>query len=208
MKLILFGGAEIGQGRVRIELKMIGKVIKRLKPKQVLHIPFCRIIVTEKEWEGDYFNENIKLKGIEYLNAKNKTDIAKAKHPLIFLSGGLDKENLIKKLKANPKLMSLVKNASYIIGESGGATVLGSYFRKGKDRKVKLAKGLNFIKNTVFKAHYIERKRQKELLEDMKYPGIKYGLGVDSMTAIEFDTKEFPKKYKKIGRGIVDLKIK
>ncbi len=206
MKLILFGGAEIGHGQVRSELKMIEKVIKRLKPKQVLHIPFCRIVATEKEWDGDYFNKHIHLKGVQYLNAKNGSDIAKAKKPLIFVSGGTNKENLMKKLKANPKLMHLVKNAKYIIGESGGATVLGTYFRsKDRSGKIKMAKGLNFIKNTVFKAHYIERKRQKELLQDMKYSGVKYGLGVDSMNAIEFSASEFPKKHKKIGNGRIKI---
>ena len=207
MKLILFGGAETGLAQVRGELQMIEKVIKRFKPKQVLHIPFCRTIVHEKEWDGDYFNRHIVLKGVQYLNAKNKGDIAKAKSPLIFMSGGLQKENLMKKLKANPKLMKLVKNASCIIGESGGATVLGAYFRsKDSKGKIKMAKGLNFIKDTVFKAHYIARKREKELIEDMEYSGVKYGIGVDSLNAIEFDPTLFPKKYKTIGANNVEIK--
>src|SRR3989344_5464128 len=105
MKLILFGGAELGQAAA--ELKLIGKVIKRMKPKQILHVPFARIKATEVEWAGDYFHRHIDLKGIPYLNAKNKSDILKARSPLVFISGGHDIHNLIKKVRSNPRLLGL-----------------------------------------------------------------------------------------------------
>jgi len=42
MKIFLFGGAEVNLGQVVPELKLIEKVLKKLKPKQILHIPFAR----------------------------------------------------------------------------------------------------------------------------------------------------------------------
>ncbi|MBU2235674.1 hypothetical protein KKA01_01290 [Patescibacteria group bacterium] len=41
MKVILFGGAEVKLGQVKLELKQIENVIKRLKVKQILSVPFA-----------------------------------------------------------------------------------------------------------------------------------------------------------------------
>lgn len=206
MKIILFGGAEIGE--VATELKQIEKVIKSLKPKQILHIPFARIKATEIEWSGDWFHRHIHLKGVIYLNAKNKADIKKAKNPLVFMSGGGNNINLIKKIKGSQELLKIIKNASNIIGESAGAKVLATYFRtKGGDDKSKMEKGLDIIKNTVIEPHYTQRKRQKLLLKDMEQTGVKYGIGIDTLTAIEFEADKFPQKYKKIGTGLVVIKF-
>lgn len=59
MKVILFGGAEVNLGQVKPELKLIEKVIKRLKVKQIFHIPFARTKAVEKEWSGNWFQKNI-----------------------------------------------------------------------------------------------------------------------------------------------------
>ncbi len=207
MKLILFGGAEIRQ--VKTELKQIEKVIKYLKPKQILHIPFARIKATEVEWTGNWFHRHIHLKGITYLNAKNKSDIKKARNPLIFISGGSNSINLMKKIKSNPELFKLIEKASCIIGESAGAKILGEYFRaKGDNDKNKMIKGLGIIKDTVIEPHYTQRKRHELLIQDMKQTGVKYGLGIDSCTAMEFELNKFPKNIKKIGAGLVKILIK
>lgn len=206
MKLFLFGGAETGLGLVELELHMIEKVIKRVNPKQVLHVPFARTISSEKEWRGDWYHRHIHVKA-EYLNAKNPKDLARARSPLVFISGGSHGVALLKKIKSNPRLLKLIKNADYVIGESAGTKILGSYFRaKGGDASSKLVPGLGIIKNTVVMPHYTERKRQKLLLKDMKDSGTKYGLGIDSATAITFMLAEFPKKYKVIGNGSVEIK--
>lgn len=209
MKIILFGGAEISEGQVVPELRLIGKSIRAMKPKQVLHIPFARTDASEEEWAGDYFNKHMKLPGVKYLNANSKSDIAKAKSPLIFISGGRQKLNLIKKIKADKRLLSLVVNASCIVGESAGGTVLGKYCRVvGRDGKYTMAKGLNIIKDTVIEPHYFAQKRQPLLKNDLKHKGLKYGIGVDSMAGIEFDVDEFPRNYKLLGSGLVEIKVK
>ena len=72
----------------------------------------------------------------------------------------------------------------------------------------KMFKGLDIIKDTTIEAHYSERNRQKLLDKDLKESGVKYGLGIDCVTAIEFKSGEFPKKYKKIGTGNIYIKNK
>lgn len=206
MRLFLFGGAEPGQAAK--ELKLIQKVIKRLGVKQVLHVPFARTIATEAEWSGDWYHRCVDLPAVEYLNAKNQADITKARAPLIFISGGSEHVNLIKKITANPRLLKLIKKADYIIGESAGAKVLGTYFRSGKlDGPVRLLRGLGIIENTIIEPHYTQRNRQAVLVQAMKQTRARYGLGIDSLTAIEFELDKFPKAYKKIGSGAVVLKI-
>jgi peptidase E len=207
MKIFLFGGAELGQ--VRRELKMIEKIINRIKPKQILHVPFARTSTHEVEWNGDWFNRNIKLKkGIRYLNASNKVNMAAAKSPLIFISGGGQNLNLVKKLKARPQLAQLIKKSTYIIGESAGAMILGKYLRvKGGDNNSTIMKGVGILDDAIIEPHYTQRNRQDLLLKEMAETGVTYGIGIDSITALELTPKEFPEKIKKIGRGKVDIKI-
>ncbi|MBI5733805.1 MAG: Type 1 glutamine amidotransferase-like domain-containing protein [Candidatus Kerfeldbacteria bacterium] len=206
MKVILFGGAELGQAA--LELKLIQRVIRRLGVKQILHIPFARIHATEAEWSGDWYHRYVHLPEVEYLNAKNKVDIAKARSPLIFISGGSKHVNLIKKIKANPRLLRLIKNAANIIGESAGAMVLGTYFRSGRrDGPRRLLKGLGILKHTIIEPHYTQRNSQAVLVQEMKQARARYGLGIDSLTAIEFELDKFPEKYKKIGHGSIEIKI-
>lgn len=208
MKVILFGGAEMQLGHFKPQLKLIEQVIKRLNPKQVLLIPFARPKATEIEWEDGWFERNMDIGDIIYLNAKNKKDIEKAENPLIFMSGGGDNLNLLEKINENSKLLKLVKNAEYIIGESAGAKVLGAYFRKkGGDDNSELIKGLDIIKNTIIEPHYTQRNRQGLLVKGMEESGLLYGLGIDAMTAVEFNPSEFPDKYEKIGNGVVEIKI-
>lgn len=207
MKVILFGGTETGE--VATELAMIEKAIKKERPKQVLHIPFARITTNEVEWQGDWYHRNISHPGIEYLNAENKKDMAKVKKPLVFISGGSSIMNLEKKLKRSPKLVKIIKNASCIIGESAGAKILCPYFReKGNDPKSKMVKGLNIIKDTVLEAHYFKRNKEKSLVRGMEETGVSMGLGIDSLGAIELDTKTWPKKWKSIGTRKIIFKRK
>lgn len=209
MKLILFGGAEIDKNQFIPQLKLIEKVIKKYKPKQVLHIPFARPKATEIEWEEGWFQRHMNIGKIQYLNAKNAKDIAQAKKPLIFMSGGGGNVKLLQGIKKNPKLLKLVMSADVIIGESAGCKVLGAYFRtKGSDQNSKMMKGLGLVKDTAIQPHYIERKREKLLLKDLKDTNVKYGLGIDCVTALEIDTKTYPKKYKLIGKGVVELVVK
>jgi len=202
MKLYLFGGAERGQARA--ELKLIEKVINELKPEQILHVPFSRISTHEPEWKGDWFHRNIHLKpGIKYLKASRKKDMLKVDSPLIFMSGGSSSSNLVKKLREDKKLRDLVMNAEHIIGESAGSKILGEYLRIEDGS---LVKGLGILKNTIIEPHYSAKKRQKLLLQEMKDKKMKYGVGIDSVTAMVVEAKDFPKKCKKIGLGKIELK--
>lgn len=206
MKIFLFGGAEVKLGQVEPLLKLIQRVIKKLKVKQVLHIPFARTKAKEAEWSGDWFHRHIHLKGVRYFNAATRDDFKQARSPLIFLSGGNDSANLLKKIKSNPQLLSLINQASYIIGESAGAKVLAAYFRSESSQgKRKIIRGLGIIKNTIIEPHYSERNRQKLLVREMKQCGARYGIGIDCVTGLEFELNDFPKKYKKIGKGSVRI---
>ncbi|MFH0952568.1 MAG: Type 1 glutamine amidotransferase-like domain-containing protein [Patescibacteria group bacterium] len=207
MKLILFGGAEVELGQVEPELKLIKEVIERLNPEQLLHIPFARTKTDELEWQGDWFNRYINLPGVEYLNADNENDIAKARHPMIFISGGRESARLITKITADHNLLGLINKASYIIGESAGAMVLGEYFRARDDKgRCAVVKGLGILKDTIIEPHYSDRKSQKLLAQEMVQAAVKYGLGIDCLTAIELEVDNFPEKYEKIGSGLIDIK--
>lgn len=209
MKIILFGGAELSLNQFLPQLKIIEKVIKKHKPKQVLHIPFARPKASEVEWEEGWFQRHINIGKIKYLNAKNPKDIAKAKKPLILISGGGKNITLLRRIKNNPKLLKLVKNADVIIGESAGAKVLGELFRAtGNNPNSKLVKGLGLIPSAVVEPHYTERQRHKLLDRNLQETNLKYGIGIDCVTALELDTKYFPNKCKRIGQGNIDIKIK
>lgn len=211
-RIILFGGAELGQAAE--ELKMIGDIINSLKPKQVLHVPYARTETLWEEWNGDYFHRHIELiEGIEYLNAEQTGDLDKAERPLVFLSGGSNILNLMAKISENRRLQELITEADCIIGESAGAKVLATFFRiKGSDENSGLAKGLDLIKTTVIEPHYTQRDRQSLLAKDIRESSVRYGLGIDTITAVEFSTDSFPDGIKKIGAGraeiIIDGKVK
>lgn len=206
MKIFLFGGAE--EGEAQQELKMIEKVVRNTNVKQVLHIPFARTTTNEEEWLPGWFKRSIELdEGVEYLNAENPEDITKANDPLVFISGGNQILNLKEKLKEDSKLLDIVKNASYIIGESAGAKILAKYFRKKTaDDDYEMHEGLNIIKDTVVEGHYSQRDRHEILDKFMKRTKVKYGIGVDSLTALEFNLEEFPEKISKIGNRFAEVK--
>jgi cyanophycinase-like exopeptidase len=69
-----------------------------------------------------------------------------------------------------------------------------------------MIKGLGMIKNTVIVPHYTERKRQEALVQLMKQAKVAYGIGIDCMTAIEFELDKFPNEYRKIGAGAIEIK--
>lgn len=207
MKLFLFGGAEESLGQVEIELKLIEELINELKPKQLLHVPFARTVSSVKEWQGDWFHRYINLDGIEYLNAENEADIIKAQSPIIFISGGTKRVNLMRKISANSLLKEMILKADYIVGESAGSMAMGEYMRSDEaDNPSRLIKGLGIVKNTVFEVHYTEKKRQALLMREMNESGASYGVGIDCATAIEFEVDEFPDKYEKIGPGSIEIK--
>ncbi len=208
MKIFLFGGAEVNRGQVEPLLKLIEEVMLQLKAKQILHIPFARTESSDIEWRGDWFNKYIHLKGADYLNAQNTEDIAKAQSPLIFISGGSNSANLLKKIQSNPQLVKLIRNAQYIIGESAGGKVLATHFRSTSGQgKSTLRRGLGIIKDTIIEPHYTERNRQELLEREMKKTHSCYGLGIDCVTGMELDTDTFPAGYKKIGNGSAEIKV-
>lgn len=207
-RLILFGGAEVGQAAE--ELKMIGKIMNEMKPRQVFHVPFARTSTSEPEWSGDWFHRNIKLsEGIEYLNAERSEDMDLVlDDPLVFLSGGSNNKNLLDMILQDDRLLRIISSASLIIGESAGAKVLGEYFRlKGADNDSPMIKGLGIIADVVIEPHYTERNRQELLLKDMAETGVRYGLGIDTVTAIDFINGQFPEKFTKIGSGKIVVKV-
>lgn len=208
MQVFLFGWAVTIEGHANVEplLKLIEQTIKNINPKQILHIPFARIVASEPEWDWDWFHRHIHLEWVEYLNAANEGDIERADNPLILISGGREHINLLTKIHNNPHLEQLIRNAKYIIGESAGAKVLWAYARiLSKDGKRMLAPWLWIIKDTIIEGHYIEQGRQEFLMQEMKEMNLKYGIGVDSNAGISFDTEKFPEEYEVIG-DVVEVK--
>ncbi len=207
MKLFLFGGAEFGEAPA--ELKMIEWVIKSIAPKQLLHVPFARTKDgSREERNGDWFGRNISIPEVEYLNANNPDDVAKAIDPVIFISGWKEHENLINSINANPKLAELIHNASYIIGESAGSKVLGTHYgSEDSEWNLILLPSLGIIKNTVLEWHYTQRNKESKLDRAMHETGAQYGVGIDSCTAMVFELDAFPDTYTKIWDGAIIVKI-
>jgi cyanophycinase-like exopeptidase len=208
MKLYLFGGAEIELNHAPRLKQLINEVLSEIKPKQLLHIPYARSKVSERE--VDIFGEgwvkrDLNLEGIELLDARKEEDLQKAKNPVVFINGGHQKELLYKRITENRLLYKLVMNASVIIGESSGAAVCGEYRRTDIDGKDILTKGLGIIKDTIIEGHYTQRNRQQLLKDEVKELDAKYGIGIDSVTGIVIDTKSFPEKYEVIGDGKVEI---
>jgi peptidase E len=191
-------------------LGLIEQVIVETKPKQLLHIPFARVVATEPEWEGDWFHRHIHLGSeIEYLNAMHEADIQKTKNPMIFLSGGGNNTNLLNTIKSDKRLFELVMHADFLIGESAGAKILGEFFRENsRNIDSAMLPGLGILKNTVMEAHYSQHQRQELLKKDMIDTGVKYGLGLDSFTGIIFELNDFPNNIIKIGEGLYEIKRK
>ncbi len=204
MKLYLFGWASVDNNHIIQQLKLIEKVIRENNPKQVLYLPFARSPETEiARWE-DWFIKNVNLDGIEYLNAKSSKDIAKAKNPFIIIMWWWQTKNLLQKIHESETLQKLIYKAEYIIWESAGAIVLAEFVRIEGN----IIPGLWIIKNTIIEVHYTQRQRQSLLKKEMEETGVHYGVWIDEITGIEFELKNFPQEYKKIGEGNIEIKQK
>ncbi len=199
MKLYLFGWTDTEIKEVEKQMKLFEDIIKKVQPKQVLHIPFARSPETEKALGGpDWFIKHIDLQWSEYLNAANPADIEKAENPMIIIIGGSQSGNLLEKIKDSPKLMELINKAKHIIGESAGSMILADYARIKDKAGINVMKALWTIKDTIIEPHYTQKQRQSLLEQEMKETGMRYGIWIDEMTGIEFDLGRFPHEWKKL----------
>ena len=208
MKLFLFGGAETDQGQASTLKKQINTVLAEIKPKQLLHIPYARVEVPKGEedvWGEGWVKRDLNLNGIELLDARAKEDLDKADSPTIFINGGPQRDNIYEKIISNSQLHHLTEKAEFIIGESSGSMVCAEFRITQKNNKGMTVKGLGILKDTIIEPHYSERNRQEALREEMKESKVKYGIGIDSITAVVIDTGSYPDNLKKIGEGIVDF---
>ena len=191
MKLYLFGGAETDQGQAPIIKQLINDVIKDIKPKQILHIPYSRIDVPKEEvevWGEGWVERDLELEGIELLDARNEDDLVRAEKPTIFMNGGPQGDLLYERITSNKHLYDFVMTARFIIGESAGSMVTGEYRRTYQNNKAVTTKGLGILKDTIIEAHYSQRNRHQALRNEMKESGAKYGIGIDSITRILINT--------------------
>jgi len=208
MKLFLFGGAETDQGQAPILKKLINDVLAGIKPKQLLHIPYARIKVPSEEknvWCEGWVSRDLRLDGIELLDARNKNDLTRADKPAILMNGGPQRDFLYEKIISDKSLHSLVMNTDNIIGESAGSMVCAEYRRTYRNNQAVTTKGLGILKDTIIEAHYTQRDRHQALRDEMKETGAKYGIGIDSITGIVIDTKTYPEEYQVIGNGLVEF---
>lgn len=209
MKLYLLGWADAEMQPIKQQFRLFQDIIDRLHPKQVLHIPFARSPETEKAlWGPDWFTKYIDLQGSEYLNATNPDDITKANDPLIIITWGGQTANLLEKIQWSPKLLELINNAKHIIGESSGSMILAEYARVKNKTGTNLIKTLGIIKDTIIEPHYTQRGSQQLLTKEIQEKDMKYGIGIDEITGMEFDPETFPHEWEKIGDGNVEIKEK
>lgn len=204
MKLYLFGGAETDQGQSPLLKKLIKDVVLLLKPQQILHIPFARLHPSEEEWKEGWFLETMKDTEIEILDARNEEDIQKAKNPLIFINGGHGCYDLLNRVSNDKRILQFILNAEYIVAESAGSKLMGER-QRGENVENKIVEGMGILKNTIIESHYTEKGRQQLLKNEIQKSGMKYGVGIDSLTALVVDPSEFPEKWEKIGGGNVDI---
>lgn len=208
MKLFLFGGAETDQGQAPILKKLINNVLTEIRPKQLLHIPYARIKVPSEEkdvWGEGWVSRDLRLDGIELLDARNKNDLTRADKPAVFMNGGPQRDLLYEKIINYRSLRSLVMRADYIIGESAGSMICAEYRRTYRNNQAVTTKGLGILKDTIIEAHYTEKDRHQALRDEMKETGAKYGIGIDSITGIVIDIKTYPEEYQVIGDGLVEF---
>jgi cyanophycinase-like exopeptidase len=203
MKLYLFGGAELELNQAQTLKDLIKQTITDLHPKSVLHVPFARLHPTEEVFKEGWFKEMMKDTGIEIIDARNQFDLDKANNPLIFINGGHGKIDLIEGVN-QPKIKDLILNADYIVSESSGSALMAELMREGKAGS-NLIRGLGILKNTIIEPHYSERHSEKLLKEEMLQSKIKYGIGIDCVTAMVVDPAEFPNHWTKLGMGNVCL---
>jgi len=207
MKLFLFGGAEIDLPSRSVPLlkNLIKETLVQLEPSSILLVPFARLHPTEEEWKEGWFKEVMQDTGIKIFDARNDSDIDRASDSVIFINGGSKRRVLIDSINKNVKLLNIIKNAKYIVSESSGSMIMGEYMLADRGGN-EIIRGVGVLKNTVIEPHYTERKYQQALIEDMRKSGVKYGIGIDSATAIVVDPQEFPDKWEKIGVGNVYIK--
>lgn len=207
MKLYLFGWAEAEIKEIEKQMKLFEDIINKVQPKQVLHIPFARSPETETAlWWPNWFIKHINLQWVEYLNATKPTDIEKANDPLIIITGGGQTANLLEKIKGSSRLLELINNAKYIIGESAGSMILAEYTRVKNKTGTNLIKALGIIKDSIVEPHYTQRGSQQLLANEMQKTGMKYGIGIDEITGVTFDRDSFPHTWEKIWEGNVEIK--
>jgi cyanophycinase-like exopeptidase len=204
MNLYLFGGAEIDQPSRSITLlkNLIKEVFLALKPKSIFQIPFARPNPTENEWKEGWLQEMMKNTGIKILDSRIDSEIDQASNSAIFINGGIERRNLIKKVKGNKKLFELIINSQNIIAESAGSMAMGEFLRADRNG-TEIIQGFGILKNTIIEPHYSEKHRQQLLIDDLKKSKMKYGIGIDSATGIITTSEDFPNKWKKIGAGNV-----
>ncbi|MBU1110236.1 Type 1 glutamine amidotransferase-like domain-containing protein [Patescibacteria group bacterium] len=205
MILSLFGGGIVG--RVPTLLEMIYDEIRESLCKQVLLIPFAREVYTKgSEWHENWYSEffSANKADIKFFDASNDYDLEKADCPLIYLSGGKSKQNLLESINASNKLKHLVFSAKHIIAESGGAMVLGEYCRsygQGSD----MAEGLGILKDTIMEPHYFEQERKSLLLQEITKYKCTYGLGIDSNSGVRINTESGYENLIPLGEGKYEL---
>lgn len=207
MRLYLFGWSDAEIKEIERQLKLFEDIIKKVQPKQVLHIPFARSPETETAlWGPDWFIKHINLQGSEYLNATHLADIEKANDPLIIITGGGQTANLLERIQWSPKLLELINNAKHIIGESSGSMILAEYTRIKNKTWSTLIQALGILKDTIVEPHYTQRKSQQLLTEEIQEKDMKYGIWIDEVTGMEFDLEAFPQEYAKIGEWNIEVK--
>lgn len=207
MKLYLFGGAEldIPSRSVSLLKDLIKETLIKLRPTSILHIPFARLHPTEEEWHEGWFKEVMSDTGIQILDARKESEFDKSDGSVIFINGGIERRELMSAFENNNKLLDLLRNTKYIVAESAGSMVMGEFMRADRDGN-EIIKGTGILQNTIIEPHYTEKNREQLLLDDIKKSGMKYGIGIDSATAIVIDLNSYPKSWEKIGYGNVEFK--
>lgn len=165
----------------------IETIFAKTSTKQVLHVPFARTWIRESNrWSflPPRFAPYLQSLWVEYLNAEYVEDIERFQWDTIYINGWNDTEFLMSVLQSD-LLQNALASASVIIGESAGAMVCWSYFRrnKGDGRMV----WLWYVPDTIIVAHFSERNWLEKAQNGMKTMNIKSWLWIDECTFVYYE---------------------
>lgn len=137
------------------------------------------------------------------LNAGEPSELAQAKNPLLYVTGGESNIKLLDEIRKRPSLLEHILSADYYFGTSAGAMIVGEKLRELVDDPPLI--GLKILKNTVIEPHYTEWNRQETLKKEMKDWDCPIGIGISEACALVVDQAQFPDKYKLLGHGVIEV---
>lgn len=205
MILYLFGGSSSDANHEK-QQKLILIELKKLRPRQILDITFARTDIKDAARTLAKFRDQVeKPLGCRVLDAGNEMELKEAQNPLIFVGGGDSLSALYHGVTENSLLFDLILKADYYFGSSAGAMLSGEKQRQEDEEIKEPLPGLALLRETVIEPHYTQWHKEKPLRQEMRDWHCRYGIGIDEACALVVNPAEFPKNYRTIGEGKIEV---